>query len=329
MQIEQHRWWSPRLHRDMELKVYGHWGRPFIVFPCSRGRYFDFEGMGMVSAIAGFIDSGKIKLFAVDSVDGESWYNWGISPAERNARHEAYDGYVADEVIPFVRQHCRSPEERAVAIGCSMGAYHAVNFFLKHPDLFEGTIALSGLYRLDRPEFGLGAADLPAVYFNSPLAYLPGMADPWFLDGYRKSRIIVCVGQGGLGTRGRRGHAGAGTLLPGEIDPGLGGFLGARRQPRLAVVVRADELLPGETVRGRVTRVQIRVQWTHDAARADALDDIALPPPAPGRGRRRCGCTDPPPRRRPPAAPHGRKTVSRSAAGGPFRAGGCLRRCGG
>ena len=196
MQIEQHRWWSPRLHRDMELKVYGHWGRPFIVFPCSRGRYFDFEGMGMVSAIAGFIDSGKIKLFAVDSVDGESWYNWGISPAERNARHEAYDGYVADEVIPFVRQHCRSPEERAMATGCSMGAYHAVNFFLKHPDIFEGTIALSGLYRLDRPEFGLGAADLPAVYFNSPLAYLPGMADPWFLDGYRKSRIIVCVGQG-------------------------------------------------------------------------------------------------------------------------------------
>jgi esterase/lipase superfamily enzyme len=196
MQIEQHRWWSPRLNRDMELKVYGHWGRPFIVFPCSRGRYFDFEGMGMVSAIEGFIDLGKIKLFAIDSVDGESWYNWGVSPAERNARHEAYDGYVVNEVIPFVRQHCRSPEQRAMATGCSMGAYHAVNFFLKHPDLFEGTIALSGLYRLDRPEFGLGAVDLPAVYFNSPLAYLPGMADSWFLDGYRKSRIIVCVGQG-------------------------------------------------------------------------------------------------------------------------------------
>ena len=196
MQIEQHRWWSPRLNRDMEIKVYGHWGRPFIVFPCSRGRYFDFEGMGMVSAIAGFIHSGKIKLFAIDSVDGESWYHWGSSPAERNAHHEAYDGYVANEVIPFVRQQCQSPSERAMATGCSMGAYHAVNFFLKHPDLFEGTIALSGLYRLDRPEFGLSAADLPAVYFNSPLAYLPGMSDPWFLDWYRKSRIVVCVGQG-------------------------------------------------------------------------------------------------------------------------------------
>ena len=150
----------------------------------------------MVSAIAGFIAAAKIKLFAIDSVDTDSWYNWGISPAERNAHHEAYDAYVVQEVIPFVRQQCRSASERAMATGCSMGAYHAVNFFLKHPDLFEGTVALSGLYRLDRPEFGLGAADLPAVYFNSPLAYLPGLADAWFLDWYRQSRIVVCVGQG-------------------------------------------------------------------------------------------------------------------------------------
>ncbi|MGE5255242.1 MAG: alpha/beta hydrolase-fold protein, partial [Hyphomicrobiales bacterium] len=145
MHVEQHRWRSPRLSRDMDLKVYGHWGKPFIVFPCSRGRYFDFEGMGMVSAIESFINSGKIKLFAIDSVDGESWYNWGISPAGRNDRHQAYDGYVVHEVIPFIRQHCQSPSERVMATGCSMGAYHAVNFFLKHPDLFEGTIALSGL----------------------------------------------------------------------------------------------------------------------------------------------------------------------------------------
>ena len=196
MHIESHRWWSPRLNRDMELKVYGHWGKPFIVFPCSRGRYFDFEGMGMVAAIAGFITAGKIKLFTIDSLDAESWYNWGLPPAERNARHEAYDGYVTQEVAPFVRWHCNSPSERIMGTGCSMGAYHAVNACLKHPDLFEGTIALSGLYRLDRPEFGLSAADLPAVYFNSPLAYLPALTDPWRLNWHRQSRIVVCVGQG-------------------------------------------------------------------------------------------------------------------------------------
>ena len=80
--------------------------------------------------------------------------------------------------------------------GCSMGALHAVNFFFKHPDLFQGTIACSGLYRLDRPEFGLGSDDMPAVYFNSPLSYLSGLDDPWYLDQYRQRTIVVSAGQG-------------------------------------------------------------------------------------------------------------------------------------
>ena len=103
---------------------------------------------------------------------------------------------IVDEVIAFVRDHCRSPHSRVMASGCSMGAYHAVNFFLKHPDVFGGTIALSGLYRLDRPEFQMSAADLPQVYFNSPISYLAGLSDSRYLDRYRTSRIIVCVGQG-------------------------------------------------------------------------------------------------------------------------------------
>jgi esterase/lipase superfamily enzyme len=180
----------------MSLKVYGHWGKPYIVFPCSRGRYFDFETMGMVEQISGFIEAGRIKLFAVDSIDNESWYNFSAAPAERNARHEAYGRYVVGEVVPFVRYHCRQPGERPMAAGCSMGAYHAVNFFLKHPDRFCGTVALSGLYRLDRPEFGLTAAELPDVYFNSPLAYLPELQDNWYLERYREGTLIVCVGQG-------------------------------------------------------------------------------------------------------------------------------------
>jgi esterase/lipase superfamily enzyme len=196
MHVEHHRWWSRHLNREMNLNVYGHWGKPFVVFPCSRGRWFDFEGMGMTTAIAGFLLAGKIKLFTIDSVDAESWYDWSVPPVERNARHEAYDRYVVDEVVPFVRSHCRTPGERPMTTGCSMGAYHAVNEFLKHPDLFGGTIALSGLYRLDRAEFGLSPADLPAVYFNSPVSYLPGITDPWTLDRYRDSRIVVCTGQG-------------------------------------------------------------------------------------------------------------------------------------
>jgi esterase/lipase superfamily enzyme len=196
MHIEEHDWHSSHLDRPMALKVYGHWGVPFIVFPSSRGRYFDYEGMGMIAAIASFIDRGRIKLFCVDSVDAESWYNFGVSPADRNARHDAYDRYIVDEVVPFIRGHCGQLDIRPMTNGCSMGAFHAVNFFFKHPDMFDGTIACSGLYRLDRPEFSLGPADLPAVYFNSPLSYLSDLDDPWYLEQYRQRTIVISAGQG-------------------------------------------------------------------------------------------------------------------------------------
>ena len=196
MHTEEHRWHSPGLGREMTLKVYGHWGAPIIVFPCSQGRYYDYEGMGMIGAIAPFIDGGKVKLFCVDSVDSESWYDFAVSPAARNGRYEAYDGYIAGEVIPFIRQHCQQPRARIMANGCSMGAYHAVNLFLKHPDLFAGTIALSGLYRLDHGEFRLSGADIPAVYFNSPIHFLADLADQTLLDQCRQSTIVVCSGQG-------------------------------------------------------------------------------------------------------------------------------------
>jgi esterase/lipase superfamily enzyme len=196
MHVEEHRWHSPAIGREMALKVYGHWGDPLIVFPCSRGRYFDYEGMGMTGAIAPFIDGGRIKLFCVDSIDGETWYNFGVAPVARNERYEAYDRYITTEVVPFIRNHCQQPAARALTNGCSMGAYHALNFFLKHPDLFQGTIALSGLYRLDRPEFGLSGDDLTAVHFNSPLTYLASLSDSWYLDQYRQRTLIACAGQG-------------------------------------------------------------------------------------------------------------------------------------
>jgi esterase/lipase superfamily enzyme len=196
MHTEEHRWVSPSLGHEMTLKVYGHWGIPLIVFPCSRGRYFDYEGMGMTGAIGSFIDGGRIKLYCIDSVDGQSWYDFSLSPADRNGRHEAYDRYVTSEVVPFIRDHCRSPQIRPITNGCSMGAYHAVNFYFKHPGLFAGVVACSGLYRLDRPEFGLGPADIAAVYYNSPLAYLAGHTEPWLLEEYRRGTIMISVGQG-------------------------------------------------------------------------------------------------------------------------------------
>ena len=51
MNREYHKWFSPRLGREMELLVFGHSGMPVIVFPTSMGRFFDYENRGMIDAV--------------------------------------------------------------------------------------------------------------------------------------------------------------------------------------------------------------------------------------------------------------------------------------
>ncbi len=145
MNIEYHQWWSPNLGQNMEMKVYGHYGKPVLVFPAQGGRFFEYEDFKMIDAIAGFIDAGKVKVFTVDSIDNQSWANWNAHPADRARRHEDYDRYIVHEVAPFIHEHCAQTSQKYLATGCSMGAYHAANFFFRHPDVFDAMIALSGL----------------------------------------------------------------------------------------------------------------------------------------------------------------------------------------
>lgn len=193
MEIEYHQWWSPHLNQNMELKVYGHHGVPLLVFPTQSGRFFDFEDNGMIHAIYPFIENGRIKVFTVDSIDSQSWANWDAPPAERALRHKAYDQYIVQEVVPFIHNHGEGYGQKFLLTGSSMGAYHTANFFFRHPDIFNGMIALSGIYQLS---MFIGDYMDQAVYLNSPLAYLPDLTDEWYLLQFRRSKIIICVGQG-------------------------------------------------------------------------------------------------------------------------------------
>ena len=80
MNREYHKWFSPRLGREMELLVFGYGGLPVLVFPTSGGRFFEFEDRGMVAALTDRLKSGGLQLFCVDSVDNESWYNRQVPP---------------------------------------------------------------------------------------------------------------------------------------------------------------------------------------------------------------------------------------------------------
>src|SRR5437870_2977007 len=138
-------------HVSSEKPYYVLWsgrkaGRPVVAFPSRDGRYWDFESWGMIEACAAFIDEGRARIVAVDAIDWQSWTNQSISSADRGRRHDAYDRYLAAEVVPFVRD--LTGWERAWATGASMGGYHAANVLFRHPDLFDGLIAISGLYQL-------------------------------------------------------------------------------------------------------------------------------------------------------------------------------------
>jgi len=190
MKREYHKWFSPRLGRDMELLVFGHGGLPAVVFPSSCGRFFEFEDRGMVGAIGGEIDAGRVQLFCVDSVDAESWYNRNVFPRWRIARHMQYEDYVMSEVLPLVRQRNGNP--LLGAVGCSFGGYHAANIALRHPDIFTGFLSMSGAF--DMSSFLSGYHDQDC-YFNQPLQYLANMSDSWYLDRYRHNSYVLATGE--------------------------------------------------------------------------------------------------------------------------------------
>src|SRR4051812_24245979 len=128
MHTEYHKWYSPHLNREMELKVFGHGGFPLLVFPTSMGRFYQYADQGMIAARQQKYESGELQAFCVDSVDEESWYNKHVPPHDRIVRHMQYEQYLRQEVIPFLKS--KNPAPKIAATGCSFGGYHSAAFGL-------------------------------------------------------------------------------------------------------------------------------------------------------------------------------------------------------
>lgn len=191
MYIEQYqKEYSFNLNREMEYAVFGDEGKVCFVFPSQDGRFYDFKNFGMVDVIRPWIDNGKIKVVCVDGIDPETWSNEAKDPRQRIELQEKWFHYVVDELYPVVALK----NEKAMVTGCSMGGVHSGTFFFRRPDLFDVMLSLSGLFNAQY--FFHNYID-NLVYDNSPVHFLQNMPDnhPW-LDLYKKSKIIACVGQG-------------------------------------------------------------------------------------------------------------------------------------
>lgn len=190
MHREYVKWHSPSLGREMEILVFGHSGTPILAFPSSLGRFHEWEDFGMVRALSDQLGGGQNRLYCVDSVDAESLYNRGVDPYVRIKRHQQYEQYIFNEVIPFV--HNTSGQRFIIGTGASFGAYHAANMMLKRPWDFGKLIALSGIFDIKSRFDGFYNDD---VYFSSPRDYIPNMNDPGTLDAIRKNHIILSTAE--------------------------------------------------------------------------------------------------------------------------------------
>ncbi len=191
MRRAERRWFSGNLGHDMDVFIYGHAGQPLVCLPSQNGHAGDWEAFGMVDCVADLLEAGRLLIVAVDGIDWQSWTSADAPLPHRARRNNDYMRYINDEVVPLARSE--GGRESVWATGCSVGAFHAANLFFRRPDLFDGIIALSGIYQASHFVGGFTDDD---VYFNSPLYYLPELRDPWHLERYRRSRIVACVGQG-------------------------------------------------------------------------------------------------------------------------------------
>jgi esterase/lipase superfamily enzyme len=173
----------------MELLIFGHAGARMLVFPTSMGKYYEWEDRGMVAELGDQLENGWLQMFCVDSMDAESWYAWHKHPADRAWRHVQYENYLLEEVLPLVYKKNQTPY--MIVTGASFGAYHAMNFALRHPDLVNRVIAMSGMYNIER---WLGSYRDDNTYFNSPCLYLPNEFEESRLHLLRSLDIIMAIG---------------------------------------------------------------------------------------------------------------------------------------
>ena len=169
---EYHKWHSPVIGRDFEMLVFGKGGYPVILFPTSRGTYYQNKDQGLIETARWFLENGKVKIYCPDSLDAETWYDKSVSPAERARRHTFYDRLILEEVVS--RAMHETGHERIAVAGCSFGGYHSANFAFRHPGITGYCFSMSGVF--DIRSFTDGYYD-DNVYFNNPVDFIPGDSD--------------------------------------------------------------------------------------------------------------------------------------------------------
>src|SRR5574337_1045558 len=97
---------SPAMERNVHVWTYGHFGMPVLVFPTAAGFAHEWHAQGMVDVLEPLLAAGAIKLYCPESNVSEAWTRKDADPAWRMTRHAAYERFVLDTLVPFIREDC-------------------------------------------------------------------------------------------------------------------------------------------------------------------------------------------------------------------------------
>jgi esterase/lipase superfamily enzyme len=183
---------SPDLGKRVHVWTFGEVGRPLVVFPSNAGVAHEWKESGMIDALAPLLGAGRVKIYCPETNVSRSISGSG-GVARRMAHHLAYERFVLDTLVPFIREDCRMPRARMVATGCSVGALYSSLFVLKHPEAFRRALCLSGRYRTSK---FFGSAANKDLYLSDPLAFVPNLRGAALERVRRQVHLTVVVGRG-------------------------------------------------------------------------------------------------------------------------------------
>jgi esterase/lipase superfamily enzyme len=184
---------SAAMGRSMHLWRFGHYGVPLVALPSAAGIAHEWEYNGLIESLRPLIEEGRLKLYCTESNVAESWTDDERHPAERVERHQSFERYVVDELVPWIRDDCRTPDIRIALAGTSLGAFYSANLALKHPETFFYALCMSGRYDTRWLTDGFTNED---IYYNNPMAFVPNLAGEALERVRRGVHLDLVCGQG-------------------------------------------------------------------------------------------------------------------------------------
>ena len=175
----------------MELLQFGHAGDAYIVFPTSIGAFFEYEDRGMIAALADKIEGGNLQLFCVSTDDDETFYGKHLHPRVRIDRYLAWERYLLEELVPFAANSSGRPRRSASPAAASAPITRSS---------WRCGIRTSSRRASPWAAPSTSSASSTATTIRTRTCsarrwFLPGLADPWFLDRHRRNKWVLVTGE--------------------------------------------------------------------------------------------------------------------------------------